>query len=178
MNDLSAELRCNCGRTAIARAADAGGILNCECGQSVRVPNLSQLRTIAGSDAYVTNPAEAIRKAQREGNDPAGRACLLCNAPHPVIYTCLAVCEQSHAQKTNEPDGMVRWIFLPTVLNILLYFLNKPTSIDRRGHDIEVTFGLPVCEPCTKIIGKPTRSKVYKELLDYYPGLALKIRSK
>src|SRR3954449_9046146 len=76
MSDLLATLSCSCGRSVFARARDAGGRISCECGNNIAVPNLSQLRILAGADAFVTNPAELIRKLQAEGKNPAGDSCL------------------------------------------------------------------------------------------------------
>jgi hypothetical protein len=53
------------------------------------------------------------------------------------------------------------------------------------GHDVEVSFDLPVCGPCEGTAGDVTRPTVakqvmrlvpqYKELLSYYPELTLTI---
>lgn len=186
MKEIQAKLECTCGRSVVARAKDAGGSIVCSCGQPIAIPNLSTLRTLAGRDAYVTNPVEAIRKMQNDGNDPAGDKCLLCSTARPVIYRCTAVCEQSHVQKTgSDSDGIIRWFILPSFLNVLLSFQNRGSKFERRGHDIEVVFNLPLCELCATSTGNPTRSAVakrlmqrvpvYKDLLEYYPALTLKI---
>jgi hypothetical protein len=189
MSELQAQLHCSCGRSVVARAPDAGGTIKCNCGKSVPVPPLSKLRTLSGSEAYITNPVEAIRKAQREGNDPAGDKCVVCHSANPTFYRCHAVCEQSHIKRTAASDddstAILRWLFFPLILNVILSFMKRDTTIDRQGHDIEIVFQLPVCDPCSKNFGKPTRPSVakqimrnvplYQELLDYYPGARLRI---
>ena len=173
----------------MARATDAGGTIKCVCGKLVPVPTLSKLRTLSGSEAYITNPVEAIRKVQREGNDPAGDKCVVCHSANPTYYRCHAVCEQSHMKRTAAGDddstAILRWLFFPLILNVLLSFMRRDTTIERQGHDIEITLQLPVCGPCTKTDGKPTRPSVakrmmrnvplYRELLDYYPGARVRI---
>jgi hypothetical protein len=170
-----------------ARARDAGGSLTCACGTTLAVPKLSELRLLAGTDAFVTNPAEAIFKSQREGNEPAGDTCLLCGAAAPMFYQCHAVCEQSHVKKTgtSKSNEMIRWLFLPFIVNIILSFSREDEKIDRLGHDIEVKFRLPVCNLCKTSIGNPRRTSVaknlmirvplLKQLLDYYPRLSLSV---
>jgi hypothetical protein len=170
-----------------ARAKDAGGSMTCACGNLIAVPKLSELRLLAGAHAFITNPAEAILKSQREGNEPAGDTCLLCGATSPVFYQCHAVCEQSHIKKTgtSKSNEMIRWLLLPFILNIILAFSREDEKIDRLGHDIEVKFWLPVCNLCKNSTGNPTRPSVakklmirvplLKQLLDYYPGLSLSI---
>jgi hypothetical protein len=151
------------------------------------VPNLSKLRTLAGADAYVTNPVEAIRKAQQSGNDPAGDKCLHCGSASPVKYHCTAVCERSHVKRASaDPPSMLHWLLLPVVVNILLWFRSDDDYADRQGHDIEVTFTLPVCDVCKSTVGNVTRPNVakkfmhqvplYRELLAFYPYLTLTVQ--
>lgn len=186
MGELQVNLPCTCGATLIARAADAGSAIPCKCGRTVAVPNLSKLRTLAGVEAYVTNPVEAIVKAQLDGADPAGDKCLHCGSTTPVFYRCTAVCEQSHTQRaSSEPPGFWHWLLLPVVVNLLLWSRGKETYADRQGHDVEVEFMLPLCSSCTASVGNVTRTSVakklmqrvplYRELLAFYPNLTLKV---
>ena len=135
----------------------------------------------------MTNPAEAIRKVQREGKEPAGDNCLCCVPARPVLYECIALCEQSRVIESRGGDhsnGMLRWLFLPFILNVMISLRSDSATIDRQGHDIEVKFRLPLCKLCSQSTGKPTRPAVAKqlmlkvpllaELLNYYPQLSLK----
>lgn len=188
MNDVQVRLSCTCGREVLARAKDAGGSIACDCGSVVLVPSLSALRTIAGADAYTTNPVEAIRKLHAAGESPAGDSCIRCSCAKPVIYNCTAVCERSRAGSSagSASDGLLSWLFLPFVFNVLLYFRRAGSVTDRYGHDVEVSFQLPVCEQCASQFGKPTRPSVAKqlttnnpllnELLDFYPELTLTVK--
>jgi hypothetical protein len=141
---------------------------------------------MVGNDAYTTNPAEAIRKAQCDGIDLAGSACLVCGSPSAVVYACHAICESSHVKKSpSDSNFFIRWLFLPFVVNFLAWFRDEP-QFERQGHDVEVSFNLPVCDTCTATNGNVTRPAVakrlmdsvpmYKELLGYYPQLKLEIR--
>jgi hypothetical protein len=192
-NELQVSLSCGCGRLVIARAKDAGGAVSCACGKLVAVPRLSELRTRSGADAYVTNPVEAIRKLQSEGVNPAGERCLLCGSNTAVFYPCHAVCESSYVKKNSSEDSyslpqiFLSILFLPRIFFIPLMMLrsrdNEPS--ERRGHDIAVTFTLPVCDPCATTVGNVTRPKTAKrlmakvpdlnELLTYYPRLELTV---
>lgn len=188
-NELQVSLPCVCGRNLIAGAKDAGGSIACDCGKSVAVPNLSKLRTVAGADPFVTNPAEAIRKLREQGVEPAGDKCLLCGSSHAVSYKCHAQCESSHVARVDsgETDDLVllRMILNPFRGLLWQLFALKAKQIERRGHDIAVTFLLPICDPCAATAGNMMRAAtakqlmlkvpVYKELLEYYPKLQLKI---
>jgi hypothetical protein len=186
-NELQVALDCDCGRPIAARAKDAGTTIACTCGNLVAVPKLSELRLLAGADAFVTNPAEAILKLQREGNEPGGDKCVMCGSATPVFYQCLAICEQSHVKKNraSQSNGLLRWLFLPFIVNVLISMRAEDETIDRHGHDLEVKFRLPLCDLCKTAAGNPTRPNLakklmvrvpqYKQLLDYYPGLSLTI---
>src|SRR4051812_10679826 len=146
-SDLKVAIPCACGRNLTARAKDAGGSVACSCGHVVPVPNLSKLRAMAGADPFVTNPAEAIRKSQDQGIDPAGNACLSCGSSAVTRYKCHAVCESSHLKRTPGADSpsvprMLTLLFLPHLITWLLFCFRKaePQETERRGHDIEVSF--------------------------------------
>jgi hypothetical protein len=185
MPEVLANLPCECGATVAARAADAGGTIACDCGRVVAVPKLSMLRTLAGADAYVTNPVEAIRKAQQGGNDPVGDKCVACGSTDSVSYQCAAVCESSHAKRDGDSNFILRWLFLPVFVNILMWHRQNDEYGDRRGHDVEITFKLPVCRQCESALGNVMRPSIakqlmarvplYRDLLTYYPNLSLTI---
>lgn len=200
-NELQIELLCECGRPSIARAKDAGGAIHCECGRSVSVPSLSKLRTLAGHEAFVTNPAEAIEKAIRNGENPAGERCVMCGALNPRIYTCHATCETTYVKGQNrESNDMGRFFWFTAVFLVskLLFltvwwtrifgFSRQPNEIEIRGHDVGASFPLPVCDSCSSSAGGVTRAKVakqimtkvpmYKAMLDHYPQLELRFERK
>jgi hypothetical protein len=64
-------------------------------------------------------------------------------------------------------------LFLPRIFFIPLMMLrnkdNEPS--ERRGHDIAVTFTLPVCDPCVTTVGNITRPKTAKQLMAKVPVL-------
>jgi hypothetical protein len=187
--ELEHRLACACGASVTARARDAGGTITCQCGRSIAVPSLSRLRTLAGADAYTTNPVEAIRRAQQLGTDPPHDRCLLCGSPSHVTFTCHAVCESSYVKQAASDDSdmgtVVRWLLLPVIFNMLLAFRRGDREAFRQGHDVEVDFSLPLCHVCSTSNGNVTRPAVarrlmarvpiYKALLDYYPNLKLSV---
>lgn len=190
MDAIAVSLDCKCGRSVIARSADAGSSINCPCGRSVPVPRLSHLRTMVGRDAFVTNPVEAIAKAQRAGQSPAGDKCLLCGAHSPAIYRCDATCESSHVKRSasaepNDIPRLIAFMFLGWVAKLILSRSGSNEAVVH-GHDVGVSFDLPVCDHCAATSGKPTRPTVakeimcrvpvYQELLQRYPELTLSVK--
>jgi hypothetical protein len=143
---------------------------------------------MAGADAYATNPAEAIRKLQRSGQDPLGDKCLLCGSADPIVYECTAICERSHVKRAADNENFIGWFFwllLPALLKALVWVRHEVTDAVRQGHDVEVEFRLPVCDRCARSMGDVTRPDVVKKiisrvppyyaLLCYYPNLMLQI---
>jgi hypothetical protein len=184
-------LPCECGGRVIAHASNAGGTILCRCGRSVAVPNLSKLRTLAGKHAYVTNPVEAIRRVQQVGKSPAGDKCLSCGSSCPAIYRCDAVCESSHVGlgATVQPTAVgqiLSFFVLGRILRAILSRPRKSTEAEVRGHDVSVTFKLPVCDACAATLGSVTRAAVakqlmlgvpvYRDLLAYYPDLQFAVQ--
>jgi hypothetical protein len=65
---------------------------------------------------------------------------------------------------------------------------SKATQLEVRGHDVGVSFDLPVCDACAATNGKPTRPAVakslmkqvpaYRDLLAKYPDLTLSVKRK
>src|SRR5262245_5627582 len=100
-SDFRIDLPCSCGGNVTARIKDAGGAIPCSCGKLVTVPKLSELRTLAGGDPFVTNPVEAIRKLQRQGIDPTNGKCVACGSLATATYQCHASCEASHLKKAS-----------------------------------------------------------------------------
>jgi hypothetical protein len=193
MSELKATVPCVCGGSVLVGAKDAGGSVKCACGKLVPIPNLSTLRAMTGADPFVTNPAEAIRKLQLQGIDPAGDKCVLCGSSAPVFYACHAVCESSHLKTSSGADSpsiprLLTLLFLPHLITwlVLCFRGSEPMQAERRGHDISISFTLPVCDPCAATSGNPTRPAVakkllvkvpaYKDLLEYYPNATVSIK--
>jgi hypothetical protein len=108
-----------------------------------------------------------------------------------VQYRCDAICESSHLKgATSDAAGILGWlIFFCTSFFLGIGFLfrrGEETQGIVHGHDVGVTFDLPICDACAATNGKPTRTAVaknlmrqvpaYQQLLEHYPNLTLKIK--
>lgn len=145
---------------------------------------------LSGKDAYVTNPIEAIRKLQRNGQSPAGNHCLLCGSRSPAIYRCDAACETTHVKHgstdSNAIPQLLSFLFFGWIIGTLIASRAGARDTEVHGHDVGVTFDLPVCDACAATSGKPTRIAVaknlmlqvpaYRELLEQYPDLKLTVK--
>jgi hypothetical protein len=182
MNNLRTTLLCDCGNSNAVSAMEAGTLINCPCGKSITVPSLSKLRQLAGQDAFVTNPADAIRKIQRDGGNPAGDRCVLCGSDSPQFYECHALCESpqlKHAQDAEASDiprqmlGVANYILLGPILWLLaaFAFARRPADSGNEvvGHEVQVAFTLPICNACAASSGDVTRPTVAKRLMELVP---------
>ncbi len=193
MNE-AVSISCNCGQVHAIREIQAGSQIRCSCGRSVDVPSLGNLRQLAGKEAYVTNPAEAIRKSVAQGIEPAGNSCLVCGSDVSNTYRCVAECERSLTKDAqNNENSLVR--FLARLISVILipkllviYLFSRPAANSEPqvfGHDVAVEFQLPVCEQCAQAGHDPRKHRVARkmlqevdllnQLLEYYPAIALRI---
>jgi hypothetical protein len=184
---LQVALGCGCGRSVFASTKDAGGVILCACGRAVVVPSLSRLRTLAGRDAFVTNPAEAIEKALRSGENPAGEACVMCAATNPIVFMCHATCETTHVKGGHNYLAQLLFMLFFSVMGAIRMFASDDEADETEvcGHDVGVSFPLPVCESCSKSAGGVARANVarklmvhvpmYKELIKRYPKLKIEV---
>ena len=195
MSDFSVQIACECGNLLDVRNSQAGTHLTCPCGKILKAPSLGKLRQLAGKDAYVTNPAEAIRKSVLAGVNPAGDVCIVCGSRSPQEFECNAECESVVVKNSPETSNsyvsfLARFGAVLLLPKLLLLFLlrgrvsgQEPTEF---GHEVSVSFPLPVCRPCVesghnpcdKRTAKELMRKVtlYRQLLDYYPKLVLSVQ--
>lgn len=100
-------IECDCGHTLFAHQGNAGTVVPCECGQSIRIPRLSRLRELSGADAFSTNPGDIIRKAVTREQSPGSAGCVSCGAQSAPLYRCFAQCESSFQKRgPGSPPGM------------------------------------------------------------------------
>lgn len=195
MSMSEVELTCECGAKMRARFQDAGGQLNCDCGQSLSVPPLSKLRQLAGQDAYTTNAVEAIQKQLNQGQIPAGLDCLICNAVNCQQHDFIAVCESTYTKGTDSaaandiPSLMSKLFLIFAAPRLLVFWLLKRSDeieVEQFGRDTSVEVALPVCDSCVSSGHNPKSVKtakklmrqvaLYDRLLEEYPTLKLERR--
>src|SRR5438105_7202675 len=84
---------CECGKSHTVTAAAAGAKLACQCGRSVAVPSLSELRR-QGLAAEI-HPVLAIQGMIDAGELPPRGGCVRCGAESEVV-SVTAECERKH----------------------------------------------------------------------------------
>jgi hypothetical protein len=98
-------INCECGKRIFVTTGSAGGTVRCECGRTVTVPLLSELRRQNGLPAYQVNPARVIEQMLAAGELPRVGPCARCGNPTDEVLDAVAECETSWAGQSVHPGG-------------------------------------------------------------------------
>jgi hypothetical protein len=173
-------LTCSCGHQLKVHASAAGTEIVCECGAQVRVPRLSELRTMAGRGAYETGTVDVIRRMLLEGSLPCGELCAVSGKPTQDAMDLSVHCERVQAEK----DGlralqMVVFLFGPLAMR-----LGRRSESDPHGRETSVWTPLRVAQEHRRTVARSSQKTlrrllrtvpVYAALLDQYPRARVEI---
>jgi hypothetical protein len=171
---------CDCGIPLKVSEASAGGSVQCLCGRTVPVPQLTELRVRAGLPPYHIGPELLIEHLLLRGELPPTRACVECgNDTGDRVYVC-AVCERARVRQS----GGISWAVL--LFGFLLFraliriWEERETTV--LGKDKIYRLPLPVCAACRPRLRGPHvvrewlgRVAVYEQLLDKFPDADLNL---
>lgn len=174
---------CDCGKTIEVTGTQAGANVTCPCGRTVRVPLLSQLRQLAGQEAYETGTIDTINRMIRDGELPFGDTCAISGLPTSDSCNLYVRCE---SMWTKGP-GFFRHLFiiitcvaLPcTIVWALLGWALLEERHEEVGRDRSVCVPLRVRQEHQRRLRR-TRNQaklrkmlrtvpIYAQLLDEYP---------
>ncbi|MDY3555774.1 hypothetical protein R5W24_004920 [Gemmata sp. JC717] len=187
---MSYEVRCACGQTRGAGAADAGASLPCACGRAIEVPPLHQLRLAAGED--VLSAAVRVKALLLKGLLPGTRECSVCFRETGDVVHVAVECERG--RMTTASGTPREQVAAGCLLGVLIGGLPgliaanrmmKQTEVEgpkQIGQDVAFTLPLPVCVACR--FGLDDRQSLvralraipdYAALLDRYPAALLRL---
>jgi hypothetical protein len=168
-------LTCPCGRQLKVPATAAGTEIACECGARVRVPNLSQLRTLAGRGAYETGIVDVIHRMRAEGSLPWGELCAVSGKPTQDTMDLSVHCETVQLGK----DGLLSPMVLVFLFGPLLaMLLSQRSTHDPHGRETRIWTPLRVAKENQRTVVRASQKTlrrllrtvpVYAALLDEYP---------
>jgi len=165
----------SCGRRIGVTAGMAGTQVPCQCGQTIAVPLLSELRSQTGRGAYGDDPLTVVKRLLAAKDSLPGDVCVACRRETTQKIVCLAECESPQAERQNPFRHLLALLSLP--IWIVLEWLGK----QRPTHGNEIIMRLPVtlrdeCRSATKDLGRRrTLNRIlrsvpaYARLLDEYP---------
>ncbi len=179
---MSYKVHCECGKPHEVTGADAGASLRCDCGRTIEVPPLHQLRTAAGEE--VLSPAVRIETLLLEGKLPGTRECVSCFRDTGGLVRIAVECERGTMKDDNSSrDGVAAGCLFGLLVGGLpgLYGANRMMqggpgiTTKQVGQDVEFTVPLPVCEVCQHELNDAALRVAlrhipeYAALLDQYP---------
>jgi len=89
----------SCGRRIGVTAGMAGTQVPCQCGQTIAVPLLSDLRRDIGRGAYGDSPLAVVKRLLAGKDSLPGEMCAACRRPTTERIVCLAECESPQAER-------------------------------------------------------------------------------
>jgi hypothetical protein len=166
------------------RETAAGVKEQCDCGRTVVVPSLHELRRRAGVPEAGLSPEQVVETLLLAGKLPEERHCVLCGIATDAAICCTTECERAHVQSGER----AWWVYLLGVLTcgwigaVLIY---ASRGKDREwGRDRVFPLPLRVCADCrVQLAGMPalraalSRVPVYRSLLEKYPNARITVSS-
>jgi hypothetical protein len=177
-------IACACGQSIPVSPGQAGSLVTCQCGATVVVPSLRQLRAAAGLPPP-EHPEVAVKRLLQSGRMAAG-PCAVCGTGAGAPVECVAECERSVRK-----SGGGHWvaaalaIVLAAVISPWLLLFREGRDQEPRvfGRDLTLTLPLPLCVVCRGGLTSQAEIKKvlchvpeYRRLLEKYPRAKFRVR--
>ncbi|MEO1617759.1 MAG: hypothetical protein AAFV88_18045 [Planctomycetota bacterium] len=183
---LPYQVPCDCGRTHEVTTSQAGGSIECPCGQLVLVPRLSELRVNAGETAHRLSVPERIGGMIKRGELPGDTLCIGCGRNCDQTVWIKIQCEKAWSSEPTNKDGLavsvLGWV---GVLAVMLAPRRDYRASEVHGREIVVDAPIQWCSNCiapgtTKIRSRRCRNAlrsvpIYCELLREYPSAEISL---
>jgi hypothetical protein len=140
-------IRCECGGLLLISEGAAGARVPCDCGRTVIIPSLDELRKQAGVPAPDPNPVWVIEDMLAHGELPTASTCVYCDSVTSDTMIVTAECEKT----VSTGPTLIMWLFALWVLGIFAILLRQR---DEAAYGRNLSLHLPVrlCRPCQRKI--------------------------
>jgi hypothetical protein len=142
-------INCECGKRIFVTTGSAGGTVRCECGRTVTVPLLSELRRQNGLPAYQVNPARVIEQMLAAGELPRVGPCARCGNPTDEVLDAVAECETSWAGQSVHPGDAEVGIVDIVVVGVPVVLVEVEEG-EAKGGDLTVPVPVRMCRGCQR----------------------------
>jgi hypothetical protein len=170
---------CECGKQLSVTMGQAGSKIGCQCGRTVEVPSLRELRRQESPDGIDANAVLVIRHLLANGELPPP-GCSRCSSDHCSTATVVAKCERTPARKLSS-KGLVALTFASFIPGLRMYLRMQmaPPPVS------EVTLNLPLglCDQCRAEMNNRSALKetlkqipIYRHLLESYPSTSVRLK--
>ena len=146
-------ITCECGRSHSVHEAHSGLSVDCQCGQTVAIPSLAELRKSVGLPSVPVSPAEHVTSLVDEGTLPPGE-CVDCGSLGADELRLVAICE---TETTHSSSPSIGWAELMTVVSLLTPYVvvifnfkddNEFAAATVFGRDTTVPVPVRLCDSC------------------------------
>jgi hypothetical protein len=182
------ELDCECGNKILVRETAAGAKEQYQCGRTLVVPSLHELRRRAGLPVPELSPEKVVETLLLAGKLPQEDSCILCGTRTEAFICCTTECEKACVQISSPPWW---WIVLSMSPNFLPFgwigdvFVSSQSEEEREsGTDRVFSLPLRVFVRCRRSLTGPSELKaalvrvpLYRRLLEKYPGARITLSS-
>jgi hypothetical protein len=177
-------IQCSCGLAITVSEAAAGGEVRCACGQTVRIPQWSELRVRAGLPPYNISPELLIENLLIKGELTFDNKCVKCEETTDHLVQVLTKCEKVWVKET----GSGSWT---SVLALIVFgwwggILMALQRQEDKTYGRDKTYWLPlrICPACEQTLRTPQDIKLclravptYDLLLDKFPDAEVSLGS-
>jgi hypothetical protein len=175
-------IQCTCGLTMTVSEAAAGGEALCACGQTVHIPEWTELRIRAGLPPYNISPELLIENMLVKGELPFDDRCIRCEEVTDHIVQVLTACERVWVKDTG--GGTWASIFAMMFLGIWGVLIAQRGEGKAYGKDKVYSLPLRICPTCRQTLRTPHDIKLcmsavptYHLLLDKFPDAEVSLGS-
>src|SRR5260370_11128712 len=152
-------IQCSCGLAMTVSEAAAGGEVRCACGQTVRIPEWSELRVRAGLPPYNISPELLIENMLIKRELPFDDKCIKCEEPTDRIIHVLTKCERVWVKDSSGGT----WA---SVFAVLFFGIWGVLAMQRReektyGRDKIYSLPLRICPACQQTLRSQRDIKLF-----------------
>jgi hypothetical protein len=142
---MNFDVRCECGAYVVVSEGAAGARVDCDCGRTVTVPSLDELRKQAGLPPPAPNPVLVIEDMLAHGELPTAPACFHCDCAASDTILVTAECEKA----TGSEPNLILWVLAWWFLGIFAVFLREGKATEL-GRNLYLHLPVRLCRPCQR----------------------------
>jgi Domain of unknown function (DUF1922) len=143
---MAYEVRCECGRALTVEETSAGAALPCDCGRTVQVPRLSELKRQAGQAAFRPRATLVIEHMLAAGELPPAN-CACCGVATDDILHATTLCER--ARKAKDSRSLLPLYLLFGLVGLLIWAGRPEPQV--AGDNLFVRTPLRLCPNCRRM---------------------------
>jgi hypothetical protein len=175
--DLS--VTCECGLKNTVTPTMCGSDITCDCGKTILIPRLSELRRNAGLAPVNISVADHLVALAARGELPTETVCVSCSRSTNMYLALEVECERTFAKKMSAAYYFLTSFFSP--LYLLVFLKREYDNPEVHGRELVVRTPIRICEVCaakTRLDRETCRNlmsknNLYAKLLTRYPNASI-----